>query len=44
MKKQQQINASGNNVRRKHDREFKQEALRILKNGKGTKEVSEQRE
>ncbi|MCF8247029.1 MAG: transposase [Saprospiraceae bacterium] len=44
MKKQQQqqTNASGNRLRRKYDREFKQEALRMLKNGKGAKEVSEQ--
>jgi len=37
---QQQANASGNRLRRKYDREFKQEALRMLKNGKGAKEVS----
>jgi transposase len=49
MKKQQQQQqqqqtkaVSGNRLRRKYDREFKQEALRMLKNGKGAKEVSEQ--
>lgn len=44
MKKQQQQQtkaASGNRLRRKYDREFKQEAIRMLKSGKGTKEVSE---
>jgi transposase len=43
MKKQQQqvSHVSANRLRRKYDRDFKQEALRMLKNGKSAKEVAE---
>ncbi|MBL7977971.1 MAG: transposase [Bacteroidetes Order II. Incertae sedis bacterium] len=42
MKKQQQVSPVGANwLRRKYDRAFKQEAVRMLQSGKVVKEVAE---